>query len=97
MAYFILQPITLGGLEHIVEIDECYLVKIKFNIGRIVRECWILVIHDLTDGLSCFIHVPDRKQVNLERIIAESVRAGSIIITDYHAGYNNLILYGYEH
>jgi transposase-like protein len=54
-------------------------------------------MHDLTTGLSNFVHVLDRTRVTLEPKIREYVRPGSIIITDCHAGYNNLNNIGYEH
>lgn len=97
MVYFINHPVTLGGVGHIVEIDECYLVKRKYNVGHLVRECWILGIHDLTLGISSFQHVLDRTQATLEHKILSTVRIGSTIFTDRHGGYNNLNDLGYDH
>ncbi|KCZ81364.1 hypothetical protein H312_01245 [Anncaliia algerae PRA339] len=40
--HFLLSPIIVGGPGHIVEIDECQLLTRKHNIGRVVRNCWLL-------------------------------------------------------
>ena len=36
--YFIAYPQTLGGFGHMVEIDECLLVRRKYNIGHRVEH-----------------------------------------------------------
>lgn len=97
MTYFIMNPIVLGGEGHIVEIDECYLVKRKYHLGHLVRECWILGIHDYTTNLSCFIHVLDRTKRTLNEKIQQHVLIGSTIFTDQHGGYNDLNNLGYNH
>lgn len=37
----------IGGQNHIVQIDECAITKRKFNVGRVVKEKWILGMYDV--------------------------------------------------
>ena len=39
--YFITHPQTVGGFGHTVEIDECLLVRWKYNIGHRVEQQWV--------------------------------------------------------
>ena len=46
---FLQQRPIIGGLEHIVEIDESLLVRRKYNVGHLVREQWVFGGYDNTD------------------------------------------------
>ena len=50
--YFIAYPQTVGGFGHTVEIDECLLVRRKYNVGHRVEEQWVFGGVDL-DNQQC--------------------------------------------
>ena len=95
--YFIRNPIKIGGPGIIVEIDECMLVKRKYNRGRLVREQWIFGGYETESKRSFFIPVERRDRVTLHNCILEYVEIGSIIMSDEWAAYGDLEQYGYEH
>ncbi|KCZ76920.1 hypothetical protein H311_02076, partial [Anncaliia algerae PRA109] len=95
--HFLLNPIIIGGPGHIVEIDECQLVRRKHNIGHVVRSCWILGGYDTTTGECFFVQIENKTEELLVSLIQNFVRSGTLIVTDCHASYRNLNIYGYEH
>ena len=41
LEYFLRNPVVIGGPSHTVEIDECLLVRRKYNVGHQVGEQWV--------------------------------------------------------
>lgn len=78
----------LGGVGHIVQIDETVVTKRKYHRGRLIPEKWVLGIYDTTlkKGVAIYVH---RRNANtlIEKII-EHVGIGSEIWTDGFRGYN---------
>jgi transposase-like protein/ribosomal protein S27AE len=92
-----LRPQKIGGIGHIVEIDESLFSKRKYNVGRSVRQIWVLGGIDITTGDSFFVEVLRRDAQTLENVIRENVEIGSTIFTDGWRGYTNLANLGYTH
>ena len=79
-------------LSGIIEVDESFFGKQKYGrqtivIGAIERE---------TRRLRLQI-IKDRRRRTLERFTLQNVAFGSNVLTDYHEGYNELFLFGYDH
>jgi hypothetical protein len=74
----------------IVEVDEAYFGKRKFGNQTIV----IGAIQRNTRELRLKI-IPDTEQDSLEIFIADNIERGSLVVTDCHAGYNDIEWLGY--
>lgn len=92
--YWIENPIKLGGLDTIVQIDE---TKLNFNIkshrGRSPRDAvWAITMVDTsTQPSKGYIEiVPNRTRNTLCPIIERVIRTGSIIYTDEWSSYSQL-------
>ena len=86
-----LPPVTLE-LSGIVEVDESFFGKQKHGhqtmvVGAIERD---------TRRLRLQV-IPDRAQDTLEAFLTATVARNSLLLTDYHGGYNDLEFYGYSH
>lgn len=88
----------LGGDGKIVQVDECQIVRRKYNRGKVLpgSDIWILGLKD-SDGLIRLEVCEKRNRANLERLIRKWVRVGSTIHTDEWAGYRGLSGLGYIH
>ncbi|EGT51828.1 CBN-FZR-1 protein [Caenorhabditis brenneri] len=89
--------IQIGGVGTIVQIDETNIVKRKHNVGRMVRDGWL--VGGIQDGTrSVFVEITGRRdQASLEAIITRYVIRGTTIRTDCWGGYNGLAALGYVH
>ena len=67
-------PIRLGGVGHVVQIDESLLARRKYNIGHQVNEQWIFDVHA---GIGVIRLVQNRNRATLLPIIEEYVLPGS--------------------
>lgn len=74
---------TIGGPEHVVQIDESLLFKRKNNVGRVISQKKGF----LQQILNCSART-------LERVILECVSAVSMIHTNQWRSYSNLGLHG---
>ena len=88
--YIITHPIHIGGPGHVVEIDECQLVRRKYNVGHLVQEQWVFGGIDPATNEGFLIPVPDRTRPTLEALIIEYIRPGTTIHSDQWAAYGNL-------
>lgn len=92
--YFITNPVQLGGVNRICQIDESMLnFKVKSHVGRGPREkIWCFGIVDTTYspsiGYVCI--VPNRTAGTLIPIIQRVVRPGTTIISDEWPAYRNI-------
>ncbi|ULT92240.1 hypothetical protein L3Y34_009768 [Caenorhabditis briggsae] len=94
--------IQIGGVEEdfflqLAPIDETNIVKRKHNVGRMVRDGWL--VGGIQDGTrSVFVEITGRRdQASLEAIITRYVTRGTTIRTDCWGGYNGLAALGYVH
>ncbi|CAF3729211.1 unnamed protein product [Rotaria socialis] len=88
--YFLLHPPTIGGVGHIVEIDESSWTKRKYNVGRVVNNQWVF---GGTDRITheCFAVLVDRRDAaTLLPIIYQYILPGTTIHSDQWAAYNNI-------
>ena len=95
--YYMNHSQKIGGEGVEVEIDECLLVRRKYNRGRLVRDQWVFGGREV-DTLKCFvIPVENRTHNTLIREICNNILPGSIITSDCWAAYGDLSEYGYTH
>ena len=89
----------IGGVGHIVEIDESKIGKRKYNRGRMVEGSWILGMIDCTTGDFRLEICPDNKRdkQTLNTLIRKHVLPGTEIHTDEWKGYVDLEKLGYIH
>ena len=87
----------IGGIGLTIEIDESKFTKRKYNVGRVVRDLWVVggICRETNDVF--FVIVEDRSEETLLEVIMENVELGSTIYTDCWRGYLNLNSYGYIH
>ena len=83
MEYFIRNPVVIGGPGQTVEIDECFLVRRKYNVGHQVRE-----------QVGFMVPVDRRDAATL---IQKYIAPGTTIISDLWAAYNTIGTLGYQH
>lgn len=81
--------LTLSG---IVEVDESFFGKQKYNQQRLV----VGAIERDTRRLRLQV-IPDRAQDTLELFLTGAIARTSFVLTDAHAGYHDLEFYGYTH
>ena len=81
---------TLGGENHIVQVDESLLNKRKFNKGRIVTQKWVIGIIDIVTKDAIIKYIPSRDRETLRRVLIEHIGDESIVHTDCWKGYNNI-------
>lgn len=96
--YRVLNPVVIGGLHvvnghvesKIVEIDETYFSRRKYNRGRYTGGVWVFGGVDRLSG-QCFMEiVPRRNRQTLFPIIQQHIAVGSRIISDMWAAYRTL-------
>lgn len=86
-------PIILGGLQKVVEIDETLLSKVKYNRGSALKrkQVWLFGIVERGVNGRCYLEiVPNRKAETLLQIIYDHVAEGSIIISDSWSSYKKI-------
>ncbi|CAG9857125.1 unnamed protein product [Phyllotreta striolata] len=78
------------GTSKIVEIDESYFFKRKYNRGAVRPGLW--VFGEIERGSKrCFlVEVPDRTQETLSALIVQKILPGNTIISDGWQAYNNI-------
>ena len=89
----------IGGVGHIVEIDESKIGHRKAHAGRIVEGQWVIGMID-RDTKEIRIEIcPNnlRNAQTLLPIIENHVLPGTTIITDEWRAYNNLPQLGFPH
>jgi transposase-like protein len=90
----------IGGVGHVVEIDESILTRRKYNRGRVSTERWVFggIMRDTEGQCRSFVElVKDRKETTLLEIIKRRIEPGTTIISDGWRSYFNLHNHGYTH
>ena len=87
----------IGGVGHIVEIDESLFGRRKNHRGRLVPQQWVLGGTDRHTRECFLIVVPRRDAATLIPIIRAWVLPGTVIMTDEWRAYRPLPLFGYIH
>ena len=95
--YFLNNPVPIGGVGHIVEIDESLFARRKYNRGRLVPETWIFGGYDQQTKHGFLVPVPRRDAATLLPIIQQWVLPNTTIWSDMWAAYNQLPQLGYQH
>ena len=81
---------TIGGVDHIVQIDESLIAKAKHNVGRWPKQRWVFGGYDVCEKKGFIILVEDRTAETLLYYIKKFIKPGSIIHSDKWAAYNNI-------
>eukprot|EP00731_Ephydatia_muelleri_P009246 Em0004g1584a len=97
LEYFIRNPVVIGGPGQTVEIDECLLVRRKYNDGHQVREQWVFGGYDVATKVGFMVPVDRRDAATLLPIIQKYIAPGTTIISDLWAAYNTIGTLGYQH
>ena len=85
LEYFIRNPVVIGGPGQTVEIDECLLVRRKYNVGHQVREQWVFGGYDVATKVGFMVPVDRRDAATLLPIIQKYIAPGTTIISDLWA------------
>ncbi|KAL3069063.1 hypothetical protein niasHT_034293 [Heterodera trifolii] len=80
-------PIRLGGVGHVVQIDEALVARRKYHRGHRVRKIWLFGMYDVHTNIGVVRIVPDKSRATLLPIIEEFVVPGSSIHSDQWAAY----------
>lgn len=88
---------VIGGINHIVEIDESCFGRRKYNRGRIHPQLWVIGGIDRNTKRCFLVMTRRRNAATLEQIISRYVENGTIIKTDEWRGYRGLTRLGYIH
>ena len=91
--------IRLGGIGHIVQMDECCIgCKRKYNRGAFRgMHCWVFGMICLNSNQCVLQIVRRRNRMTLQPIIKRYVPLGTTIYTDEAKVYSNLTQLGYDH
>lgn len=74
-----LEPQTLGGVGHVVQIDASVVTKRKYNRGKRVKTVWTLGMIDRQTGKSVILYVEKRDKCTMLPEIQKHVQPGSTI------------------
>lgn len=80
----------LSGEGHVVQVDESVITKRKYNVGRIVKQQWVLGSYDATIKLGVIMYIPNRSGLVLIQQITKFVQVGSEVWTDCWRGYSSM-------
>jgi hypothetical protein len=83
------------GVE--VEIDECLLVRRKYNKGRVVNEQCVFGGREVDSYRCIVVAVPNGTKETLVNAIIAYIKQGSVITSDCWPAYGDLKEYGYTH
>ncbi|KAG1660800.1 Protein SGT1 [Nymphon striatum] len=83
-------PVTLGGEDKVVEIDESKFMHRKYHQGRFRDGHWVLGMVERGNNNCVMVIVPDRSAETLLPIIQQHVLPETKIITDGWRAYNAL-------
>ena len=87
----------IGGVGHIVEIDESKLGKRKYHRGKRVDGVWVFGGID-RETKDCFFKcVENRTAETLVKIIKDNIKPGTTIISDCWKAYSSLKDEGFQH
>ena len=98
--YFRLNPILLGGIGHVVQIDESKIGRKRKNDRGFVRNPggpWVFGGIDTTTKKVVMFSVPDRRAVTLIPLIQRFIAPGTTVFSDEAAMYFRLNQLGYDH
>ncbi|XP_029635052.1 uncharacterized protein LOC115210589 [Octopus sinensis] len=83
-------PYQIGGVGHVVEVDESLMCKRKYNRRRTPQERWVFGGYDREDKKGFILFVADRSSETLLPIIKKFIRPGTTIHSDCWPAYNGI-------
>lgn len=84
----------LGGVGHVVQIDESVVTKRKYNVGRIIPQVWVLGMVDVTTKRGVVVYIRNRSREVILDTITQYVLPGTEIWTDCWRAYDSLHILG---
>ena len=96
-------PKQIGGVGHIVQVDESALTKRKYNRGKVIKRnkekktTWILGMLDTETKESVILYVEKRDRCTLLNEIRKHVKPMTTVWTDCWKAYDGLDDIGYIH
>ena len=79
--YFIANPQTVGGFGHTVEIDECLLVRRKYNVGHVIQQ-WVFGGMNLITNEVFGIPAENRTPDTSLPLIPRFIRLGTVVASE---------------
>ena len=80
----------IGGVGHIVEIDETLMCKRKHSVGRLPVQRWVFGGYDRQDKIGFLVFVNDRTKETLLPMIRKYIKPGTTIYSDCWAAYSGI-------
>ncbi|KYN29330.1 hypothetical protein ALC57_01231 [Trachymyrmex cornetzi] len=87
----------IGGLGHIVQIDEAKIGKRKYNCDRLIKGQWIFGGYEQGSKKMFIVPVEDRTETTLLPVIKEWILPGTTIVSDCWKSYDCLNNEGFQH
>ena len=85
-------------LAGVVEVDESYFGKRRYGHQTIVIGAIERYLDPATNSRRLKLRIiPDTEQETLEEFVQDTIEPGSLVVTDCHAGYNDLEFLGWPH
>ena len=79
--------LKIGGIDHIVQLDESCIGRRKYNVGQLRQQKWVFGGVDTTTQQFFMVVVPNRTVATLGPLIEEYVIQGTEIHTDCWSAY----------
>ncbi|XP_031341606.1 uncharacterized protein LOC116169602 [Photinus pyralis] len=80
----------LGGVGHVVQVDESVVTKRKCHQARLAKEKWVVGLYDVNDERGTIALVDDRSERTLKGVLTNLILPGTEIWTDEGTGYKFL-------
>jgi transposase-like protein len=92
-----LDNVVLGGVGHVVEIDESMMTRRKYNVGKLVRQQWVFGVYSRTERKGMLWFVKNRKKKTLLDLIRKHIAPGTVIHSDCFSSYNDIDKLGLDY
>lgn len=93
----LMKPNVIGGVDHVVQIDETLYVRRKYNRGRLVGQQWVFGGIDCQTKECFLVPVEKRDAETLLPIILQYIKPGTTIVSDMWSAYNSINSLGFQH
>ena len=80
--FLIKNEYKIGGVGHVIQIDESLIAKAKHNVGRWPRQRWVFGGYDVLDKVGFLVLVEDSTAETLLYFIERFIKPGTIIHSD---------------
>jgi IS1 family transposase len=81
----------LGGKGSVIQIDETLLTRRKYNVGRLGKQRWLFGAIDAVTKAFIVRNIDNRSEIELRRVILETILEGSTIHSDMWPAYMSFL------